>query len=200
MDREQNGRIDAQLNFLLEADKLKRVDRANFLADGSRRENSAEHSWHVTLMAIVLAECCPEPVCLCRVLELLTIHDLVEIGAGDTPLYDNEAIQSQLDRETAAAEHLFAMLPAGQSTRLLQLWQEFEARLTPEARFARAVDALAPTWLHWGSHSNPSPANLTPAQIYARKRALLEPYPVLWAFFQSIVQSAQARGLLALDR
>jgi putative hydrolase of HD superfamily len=190
-------RIVAQMSFLLAADALKGVNRSCSIADGTRYENSAEHSWHVTLMALVLAEHCPHPVDLFRVLQILTIHDLVEVYAGDTVIYDEVAVQSQPERERAAAERLFSVLPEDQAALYHRLWQEFEARESPEARYARAIDALAPTWIHWGEHANPKCESLTSQQILSRKREILEPYPELFDLLKKIVFSALNRGLIA---
>lgn len=197
MEPSVSSRLDAQMAFLLAADALKGVNRTCSIGDGSRCENSAEHSWQVTLMALVLAEHCPHPVDLPRVLQLLTVHDLVEVYAGDTLIYDEEAVKGQADREAAAAHRLFSLLPQDQAAEFHALWQEFEARQSPEACYARAIDALAPTWIHWGAHANPRPGPLTSAQIYGRKRDLLEPYPALFGILQEVVSSAVSRGIIA---
>lgn len=189
-------RLTAQLSFLLAADGLKNVIRTCNLADGSRCENSAEHSWQVALMAIVLVEHCPHPVNLGRVLELLTIHDLVEVYAGDTVIYDTEAVAGQAEREAVAASKLFGLLPADQGETLLARWRESEERSTPEASYARAIDALAPTWLHWGEHANPEPEGLTVQQVMDRKSEFLEPYPGLFEVLEHVLASASARGLV----
>ncbi|AIE87928.1 HD domain-containing protein [Fimbriimonas ginsengisoli] len=191
------SRLAAQMRFLLEADRLKGVLRTSSIGDGTRCENSAEHSWHVALMAMVLAEHCSHPIDLGKVLQLLTVHDLVEVYAGDTLIYDEEAVKSQSDRETAAADKLFGMLPSGQESYFRSLWQEFEEGKSPEASFARAVDALAPTWLHWGSHAHPPAGTLTVAQVIERKTKLLAPYPELFAVLKQVLDSALARGLIA---
>jgi putative hydrolase of HD superfamily len=136
-------RTAAQVAFLVEADRLKSIERANPLVDGSRRENSAEHSWHVALMALVLAERADPPVDVGRVLSLCLIHDLVEIDAGDTPPWDAEGRATKAAREAAAADRLFALLPADQAARFRGWWDEFEANETGEARLAHAVDRLA---------------------------------------------------------
>jgi len=197
MEPPEPTRLDAQMAFLLAADGLKGVVRASSIADGSRRENSAEHSWHVALMALVLAEHSSEKIDIGRVLSLLIVHDLVEVYAGDTVIYDEEATKTQADREAAAARRLFGMLPEGQGAQLAALWQEFEARATPESRFARALDALAPTWLHWGEHANPGPEPLTASQILDMKGPMLAPYPELVGLLERIVSSATDRGLIA---
>jgi putative hydrolase of HD superfamily len=132
-----------QAGFLREIDRLKGVFRQTYLLDGSRKENDAEHSWHLAMYAMVLAEHANEPVDLERVLKMVAIHDLVEIDAGDTFAYDQAAHADKADRERAAADRVFGLL-GEQGRELRALWDEFEQRRTPEARFAAAVDRLQP--------------------------------------------------------
>jgi acetyl esterase/lipase/5'-deoxynucleotidase YfbR-like HD superfamily hydrolase len=143
-------RLKAQLAFLLEIDKLKLVQRRNELADASRRENTAEHSWHLVLFAMTLAEQSPG-IDAAHAVRLVAVHDLVEIDAGDTFFWDAKGYEDKEDRERAAAKRLFGLLPADQAAEYEALWEEFEAAQTPEAVFANAVDKLAPVLLN--SHS-----------------------------------------------
>ena len=137
--------LDSQVGFLLEADRLKTVLRQSTLTDRSRRENSAEHSWHLALMALVLAEHAPPGTDLGRVMAMVVLHDLVEIDAGDLFAYAAPTDQARQERaERAAADRLFALLPPGQASSLRALWEEFEERATAEAKFARALDRLQP--------------------------------------------------------
>jgi len=133
-------RIDAQVAFLSEADKLKSVLRASKLHDGSRRENSAEHSWHVMLFALILAEHASEPVDVNRVLKMLLLHDLVEIDAGDNPIHGAVDHAAQEALEAEAAERIFGLLPADQRDEWHALWSEFEAAETADAKYAKAID------------------------------------------------------------
>lgn len=177
------ARLDRQLVFILEIDRLKTVLRRTVLLDRSRRENSAEHSWHIALMAVLLEEHAAERgLELLRVVKMLLVHDLVEIDAGDTFVYDVAAQAGKLERERRAAERLFGLLPADQGTELRALWDEFEARTTPEARYAAALDRLQPllhnleteghTWRQHGVHRD---------QVVERNRHLLdEGAPELW--------------------
>src|SRR5438132_9302869 len=135
-------RLTGQIDFLVEADKLKTITRRTPLTDLSRFENSAEHSWHLALAAMVLREYAPAGLDLLRVLELVTIHDLVEIDAGDTFAYDVSAQQTRVARENAAADRIFGLLPAEQGAYIRRLWEEFEAQETGESRFANALDRL----------------------------------------------------------
>ena len=137
-------RLDRQLAFLAEADALKSVLRASRLHDASRHENSAEHSWHVMLHALVLAEHATRPVALDRVLKMLLLHDIVEIDAGDAPIHGDHDPAAQAARERAAADRLFGLLPADQAAALRALWEEFEAAETDDAVFAKSVDRLQP--------------------------------------------------------
>lgn len=137
-------RLKQQLKFVLEIDKLKQIYRQNFIVDGSRRENDAEHSWHLAMLAIVLQEHSSESVDLSRVLQMVLIHDLVEIDAGDTFCYDSQANLDKKEREERAAERIFGLLPNDQNEFLKNLWLEFETRQTPEAKFAACLDRLQP--------------------------------------------------------
>lgn len=142
-------RLAHQLRFLAEADKLKTVLRASLLAADDRRENDAEHSWHLALMVILLAEYADEPIDVGHAVKLVVVHDLVEIYAGDSPVFVPGAADDQQEREIAAAERLFGLLPADQATWMRTLWDEFESAATPEARFAKAMDRLEPMLLNW---------------------------------------------------
>lgn len=137
-----SAELDARMAFLMEADRLKSVLRATRLADGSRPENSAEHSWHLALFALTLADHAPDDVSIDRVIRMLILHDLVEIDAGDTPIYADNGTQA-ID-ERAAADRLFAFLPVSQGAAFRALWDEFEAAQTADARFAKALDRFQP--------------------------------------------------------
>ncbi|MGH9283924.1 MAG: HD domain-containing protein, partial [Acidimicrobiales bacterium] len=141
-------RLAAQLAFLLEIDRVKQVLRHNPLADGSRRENDAEHMWHLSVMAVVLAEHAAEPVDLARVLTMVVLHDVVEIDTGDVLFYDDAGREAVAAAEQAAAARIFGLLPADQGEKLRALWEEFEARQSADARFAAAVDRLHPLLLN----------------------------------------------------
>ncbi|KAA1422982.1 HD domain-containing protein [Mumia zhuanghuii] len=144
-----DGRLAAQLTFIAEADRLKTVLRASPLAAADRRENDAEHSWHLALMVLLLSEYADEPIDVGHAMRLVIIHDLVEIYAGDSPVFDAAAVLDQREREESAAERLFALLPADQAREIRELWDEFESGATPEARFGKAMDRLEPMLLNW---------------------------------------------------
>ena len=137
-------RLDAQMAFLTEACRLKSINRATRLCDGSRYENSGEHSWHIALYALVLAEHAPQGVKIDRVIRMLLIHDLVEIDAGDAPIFGSHDASVLQEDEAAAADRIFGLLPADQAADLRALWEEFEANQTVDARFAKSLDRFQP--------------------------------------------------------
>ena len=144
----EESRLQQQMNFILEIDKEKRIGRQTYLSDGERKENDAEHAWHLAIMTLLLAEHAREPIDVLKTVKMLLIHDIVEIDAGDTYAYDEEAKQTQADRELLAAKRIFGLLPADQGEDLMALWREFEEQNTPEARFARTMDNLQPMMLN----------------------------------------------------
>lgn len=144
MTQHDTSRLNAQMAFLMEADRLKSVTRASRLADGSRHETSAEHSWQVALFALTLAEQAPQGCDIPRVIAMLLLHDLVEIDAGDAPVFGNHDATAIAAAERAAADRLFGLLPADQGIRFRALWDEFENNDTPEARFAKSLDRFVP--------------------------------------------------------
>jgi putative hydrolases of HD superfamily len=192
-----DDRLARQIAFLVEADKLKAVLRRTALIDGSRQENSAEHSWHLALAAVVMAEYAPAPVNLVRVLEMLAVHDLVEIDAGDTFAYDTQNSATKADREHVAAERIFAMLPPDQAGWLRALWDEFEEQATAESKFANAMDRLQPllqnAFSGGGSWCN---QNLTREQVLARMAPIKGAMPAVWPMIVDTIESFCASGVL----
>jgi putative hydrolases of HD superfamily len=196
---EQVQPLDSQLRFLLEADRLKGVLRQSQLIDGSRRENSAEHSWHLALMSLVLGEYAPAGTDLGRVTAMTVIHDLVEIDAGDLFVYADEPAQARQEAaERAAAERLFALLPASQAASFRALWDEFEERRTPEAKFARALDRLQPMLANfqlgggtWAQHG------VTADQVLTKVALIEDGSAALGAFARELISAAVSRGFLA---
>jgi putative hydrolases of HD superfamily len=188
-------RLRRQLSFLLEADRLKTVLRQSALTDGSRRENSAEHSWHVALFAMLLAEHAREPVDASRVVRMLVVHDLVEVDAGDTYVYDDQAQATRMQRERVAAHRLFGLLPADQGSELRALWEEFEAHETAESRFAAAVDRLSPVLAAWATRGTSWRLHGVGAdQVREVNRLVGEAAPDLGAVVEGIVEEAVAGG------
>jgi putative hydrolase of HD superfamily len=191
--------LDSQIRFLLEADRLKNVLRQNPVTDRSRRENSAEHSWHLALMALVLAGHAPPAADLARVIAMVLVHDLVEIDAGDLFLYCGPAAQArQRQAELAAADRIFALLPGPQARQLRALWDEFEERRTPEAKFARALDRLQPMLINIVTGGGTWAAHRVSADQVLEQVALIEDgSPALGAYAREMIASAVAQGLLA---
>lgn len=195
----KSARLDEQIEFLVEADKLKDVVRQTLCIHSRRSENDAEHSWHLCLLAIVLAEHANEPnLDLARVLKMLIIHDLVEIDAGDTFAYDQAGMASQHEREARAADRIFGLLPEPQGPAFRALWDEFEERKTPESRFAAAVDRFQPmlqncrTQGHaWAKHG------ITRDRVVRRNAHIAEGCAPLWDYAERMLDRAVAAGHLA---
>jgi putative hydrolase of HD superfamily len=190
-----DARLRDHLTFLIEVDKLKTVLRQSPLAAADRRENDAEHSWHLALMVLVLAEYADEPIDVGHTIKLVVVHDLVEIYAGDTPIYDTEMGVGQQDREEAAADRLFGLLPEDAAVELRALWDEFEARTTAEARFAKAMDRLQPLLLNWmakgGTWRTPG---VTADDVRSRKAVIGEASAALWEAGRHLIDEGERRG------
>ena len=148
MDENTKKRLDQQFAFIREIDKEKFIGRQTYLSDGERKENDAEHAWHLAIMTMLLSEYANEPIDVLHTIGMLLIHDLVEIDAGDTYAYDEEGKKTQAAREKKAADRIYGMLPEDQGKMLYDLWLEFEAQKTPEAKFARVMDNLQPMMLN----------------------------------------------------
>jgi putative hydrolase of HD superfamily len=194
-------RLERQIGFLSEADGLKEIFRRTVNTRSRRRENDAEHSWALCLCAVTLAEYSNEPIDVLRVLEMLIVHDLVEIDAGDTFAYDTAAMADQHEREARAADRIFGLLPAGQAAKFRARWDEFEARQTPEAKFAAAVDRFQPMLLNcltqgeaWRRHG------VTHEQVTARNRHVADGAQPLWEYMSALLERAVAAGHLPAAR
>lgn len=192
-----SSRLEQQIRFIVEIDRLKSVLRQTYLADSSRRENTAEHSWHVSLMALVLAEHSAEPVDRSHVMELLLVHDLVEIDADDTFAYDDAGNATKVARETAAAERIFGLLPPDDGLRLRALWDEYEAGETPEARFALSLDRLMPMLHNALTAGRAWQANgVTADRVLHRTESISAGAPALGEFARDLVNKSVAAGHL----
>ncbi|MBM6853315.1 HD domain-containing protein [Mediterraneibacter glycyrrhizinilyticus] len=144
----EKERLEKQIRFIVEVDKVKNIFRQTYLADGERKENDAEHSWHLALMAVLLQEHMEDKADLTKVMIMVLIHDLVEIDAGDTYAYDEKGAQTKREREVKAADRIFGLLPEDQGQYFRELWEEFEAYETPEAKFAHLLDNFQPLLLN----------------------------------------------------
>jgi putative hydrolase of HD superfamily len=190
-------RLEQQLEFIVEIDQLKSILRRSLLCDGSRRENSAEHSWHLAVMGALLVEYAAEPVDVLRVLKMLLVHDVIEIDAGDTYAYDSQANETREAREQEAADRIFRLLPPDQAGELRSLWDEFEANNTPESRYALALDRLQPLLLNFHSEGiSWKQHGVTVAAVFRRMQPIRTGTPVLWSVVEKIVGEAANRGLL----
>jgi putative hydrolases of HD superfamily len=193
-----SSRLKRQVEFLLEIDRLKHTLRQTILTDRSRQENSVEHSWHIAMAAMVMSEHAGQAdIDLGRALRMMLIHDLVEIDAGDTYCYDVQGRVDQQERELRAAGRIFGMLPDPQAAELRGLWDEFEGRATPEARFAHAMDRFQ-AFLHnyftegemWRRHA------IRRGQVLARMQPVAEGAPLLWEYVKNLIEDAVAKGYL----
>lgn len=192
-------RLDHQLQFAAEAGRLKGVLRQTVLTDPPRRENSAEHSWHLAVMALALAEHAPPGTDMTTVVAMLVLHDLVEVDAGDLSVYADQAAQDRQEAaEHAAADRIFALLPGDQASVLRGLWDQFEERATPEARFARALDRLQPMLENVASGGGTWQAQEVTADKVMDKVQLIEDGSrTLGRYARTLVERAVADGILA---
>ncbi len=190
-------RLAEQLAFILEVEKLKTVLRRTPLLDRSRVENDAEHTWQVALMAVVLSEHSDRNIDLPRVIKMLLIHDIVEIDAGDTFAFDKAGGTSQIERETRAAERIFELLPQDQAAEFRSLWDEFEAKASPESLFANAVDRLQPM-LHsyFTGGENWQSASVTSSDVERRMQPVAAASGALGHLVSRLVNSAIEMGIL----
>ena len=180
--------FEKQMAFIMELDKIKKITRQTYLSDGSRKENDAEHSWHLALMAVLLKEYANEEVDLAKVIPMVLLHDLVEIDAGDTYAYDQAGLATQRARETKAADRIFGMLPEDQGAKFRNLWEEFEAYETAEAKFAHVLDNCQPLLLNdasggksWKEHT------VHKSQIYKRNEHTAEGSREIWEYMQQLI-------------
>lgn len=191
------ARFDAQMHFIAEIDKMTRILRQTLLIDGSRRENDAEHSWHLAVMAQLLAEYAKDTPDVSRAIKMVTVHDLIEIYAGDTYAYDEEGAKSKEERERKAADRLFGILPADQGAEIRALWEEFDRRETADARYAACIDTLQPFFHNtltlghsWMDHATRR------SQVEAREAIIRDNMPSLWPWVVQNLDRAVQKGWL----
>ncbi len=196
--QDTSERLSAQLKFLAVVDGLKLVERKNPIIGSSRRENSAEHSWHALLTAMVLAEHANQPIDLPRVLKMLAVHDIPEILCGDTFHYEKTNSTAELGAERNAAEKLFSELPAGQREEFFGLWSEFEQRETPESRFANAIDRMMAGLLNSNNQGGNWKTNsVTAAMALERNASIRDGSKAIWERFVEMVEQCERDGLLS---
>ncbi len=186
-----------QIAFIKEIDKLKYVLRRTRLLHSDRRENDAEHSWHLAMMAIVLAEHANEPVDLLRVLKMVLIHDVVEIDAGDVFIYDTKKSHTNTEEELKAARRIFGMLPQSQAEALIEIWEEFEAGQTADAKFARALDRLEPLLQNTSNDGGTwKEFDVRYDQVVAKKKVIAQGSEQIWAFAEDLLKQNLEKGIL----
>lgn len=188
-------RLEDQMRFLLEIDKEKNILRQTHLSGGGRRENDAEHAWHMAIMIYLLREYANEKIDLAKTMMMALIHDIVEIDAGDTYAYDTAALATQQEREAQAAQRIFGLLPEDQREEMLALFREFEDYETPEARFAHVLDNLQPLMLNdsnnggdWREHQ------VKKSQVYKRNARTSTGSETLWAYMEGLIQRNVEKG------
>lgn len=189
------SRLEQQLAFIKEIDQVKNIFRQNYLADGKRKENDAEHSWHIALMAVLLREYAEEDVDVMKVMIMVLIHDLVEIDAGDTYAYDTEGAATKREREVKAADRIFSILPSDQGAYFRELWDEFEEYQTADAKYAHLLDNFQPFFLNdasggksWREHE------VKKSQIYKRNEKMEETSNRIWEYMKSAIDENIRKG------
>ena len=196
-----DDRLKQQLDFALEIDKEKNIFRQTHLSGHGRNENDAEHAWHMAIMTMLLSEYANEPIDVLHTIGMLLIHDLVEIDAGDTYAYDEEAKKTQRERELAAADRIFGLLPDDQAEYMRGLWDEFEERKTPEARFARTLDNVQPTLLNNASEGRSwEEKGVHLSQILKRNECTKDGSEKLWDYaFNNFIKPNVESGKIKKD-
>ena len=189
--------FEKQISFIMELDKIKKIGRQTYLSDASRKENDAEHSWHLALMAFVLADYANEKIDVAKTMKMVLLHDVIEIDAGDTYAYDTEANKTKEEREQKAADRIFGLLPDAQAKEYRSLWDEFEAMETAEAKFANVLDKVQPLLLNdasggksWAEHG------VKKSQVMARTARVHEGSELLWEYAKALIEKNTAEGKL----
>lgn len=192
-----NERLKKQLDFMLELDKMKNIYRQTYVLHEDRKENDAEHSWHLAILAFMLEEYAAEPIDTLKVIKMVLLHDVVEIDAGDTYLYDEEGYKSKAEREEKAAQRIFGLLPDDQRDEYYALWREFEDDITYESRFASILDRMQPLLLNytkggiaWKEHG------VHKEQVLNRNRPYFDASQELAEVIESVIEDAAAKGWL----
>ncbi|MBR4858727.1 MAG: HD domain-containing protein [Clostridia bacterium] len=193
----KNEKIHNQIKFAITIDEMKNIFRRNLLADGSRRENDAEHSWHLAMLAMLLEEYSAEKIDIERVLKIALIHDLIEVYAGDTFAYDVKGNEDKHEREIQAAEKLFGMLAPVQGGEIRELWDEFEAMETAESKYANAIDRIQPLILNYLTDGHTwKMGDVTSDKIYKRMDIIRTATPELWHIVEGIINTSIKAGIL----
>ena len=186
-----------QISFIKEIDKLKYIQRKTRLFNSDRCENDAEHSWHLAMMTLVLAEHADRPIDVMKVLKMVLIHDVVEIDAGDTFIYDSTKDHTNTDEERLAAERIFGLLPEEQAKEFLDIWEEFEAGNTDDAKFAKAMDRLEPLLQNVSNNGGTwAEFDVDYQKVYHKKEAIKYGSSTIWEYAERLINDSVERGIL----
>ena len=193
----QTDNLLKQVAFIKEIDKLKYILRRTKLFNSDRHENDAEHCWHLAMMTIVLAEHSNEPIDVLKVLKMVLIHDIVEIDAGDTFIYDATKSHTNTDEELIAAKRIFGLLPAEQSEEFIAIWQEFEEGITDEAKFAKSMDRFEPLLQNTSNNGGTwAEFNIPYHKVYEKKKAIEKGSTSIWHYAENLINESVDKGIL----
>lgn len=186
-----------QVAFIKEIDKLKYIQRKTRLFNSDRHENDAEHSWHLAMMAIVLAQHSDKPIDVLKVVKMVLIHDIVEIDAGDTFIYDSTKNHTNTEEELFAAKRIFGLLPAAQAEEFVAIWEEFEEGVTDDAKFAKAMDRFEPLLQNTSNNGGTwAEFNVPYQQVYNKKKAIKEGSSAIWDYAEKLINESVDKGIL----
>ncbi|UOK43330.1 MULTISPECIES: HD domain-containing protein [Flavobacterium] len=193
----QTENLLKQVAFIKEIDKLKYIQRKTKLFNSDRRENDAEHSWHLAMMTIVLAEHSDKPIDVLKVLKMVLMHDIVEIDAGDTFIYDTQKNHTNTDEELIAAKRIFGLLPKEQAEEFIVIWQEFEEGITDEAKFAKSMDRFEPLLQNVSNNGGTwAEFNVPYQKVYDKKKAIKDGSAVIWEYAENLINESVDMGIL----
>lgn len=197
----QNDDLVKQINFIKEIDNLKYIQRKTKLFNSDRHENDAEHSWHLAMMTIILAQHSDVPIDVLKVLKMVLIHDIVEIDAGDTFIYDTTKNHTNTEEELIAAQRIFGLLPAEQAEEFIKIWQEFEDGVTDEAKFAKSMDRLEPLLQNTSNNGGTwKEFNVDYQKVYDKKKAIKNGSTSLWQYAENLINESVDKGILTKSK
>ena len=189
--------LSKQIDFIKEIDKIKYIQRKTKLFNSDRHENDAEHSWHLAMMALVLAEHSDEPIDILKVLKMVLIHDIVEIDASDTFIYDTQKNHTNTEEELAAAKRIFGLLPEDQAEEFIEIWKEFEDGVTDEAKFAKSMDRFEPLLQNASNNGGTwTEFNVDYQKVYDKKKAIKNGSATLWNYAENLLNESVEKGVL----
>ncbi|MES2864890.1 MAG: HD domain-containing protein [Bacteroidota bacterium] len=193
----QTDNLEQQVAFIKEIDKIKYIQRKTKLFNSDRHENDAEHSWHLAMMTIVLAQHSNQPIDVLKVLKMVLIHDIVEIDAGDTFIYDTNKNHTNTEQELIAAERIFGLLPKEQAEEFITIWKEFEDGLTEEAKFAKAMDRFEPLLQNTSNNGGTwAEFNVPYQKVFDKKKAIKEGSSTIWNYAEDLINESVNKGIL----